>query len=294
MTAPNPLFKYYNNHCSLCGAKCNADRTKVAGLCKAGTSVKVASATLHFGEEPPISGSNGSGTIFLSHCSMSCIYCQNYPISQMGVGNDRTIDWLSNKMLELQSDKAHNINFVTPTHYSFHLYDAVMQARKAGLSIPIVWNTSSFENPETVKFIDEIADIYLADIRYSNDKDALELSGINNYNDIVLKNIKYFFNAKSHLELNGKGIAVKGLLIRVLLLPGRVKECKEILDFIKRELGNETYVSVMSQYVPYYKALQHKELKVRVSKEEYDMVLEHADKLNLENAFIQEIGCMEE
>ncbi|MGE3063570.1 MAG: 4Fe-4S cluster-binding domain-containing protein [bacterium] len=294
MTLNNPLLKFYENGCSLCGSRCYADRRVKIGLCNARDSLRIASAALHFGEEPPISGTRGSGTIFMSHCSMHCTYCQNYPISQMGVGNITDSSALSAKMIELQNKNAQNINFVTPTHYSFHIFNAVNNARDKGLSLPIVWNTSSYENPETVEYINEIADIYLADIRYSNDRDALEYSGVNSYTEIVFRNIKQFFKSKSHLKIDENGCAVRGLLIRVLLLPGKVNECKAILDFISSEIGNKTYVSLMSQYVPYYKAHEHPELKRRVTKEEYERVIEHAEKLNLENAFIQEIAYTEE
>jgi putative pyruvate formate lyase activating enzyme len=290
----NGLLKYYKDKCELCANLCGTDRESGKGMCNADKDIYVASATLHFGEEPPISGTRGSGTIFFTHCSLHCDYCQNYPLSQMGVGNHYTIERLSDKMIDLQTRGAHNINFVTPTHYSYHLYESVFSAKEKGLNIPIVWNTSSYENPETVGYIDEIVDIYLADMRYSNDKDAYDFSHVSNYTNTVRQNIKRFHKSKSNLVISDDGIAVKGLLIRILLLPNKVNEMREILDFIKNEIGNDAFISIMSQYVPYYKAFEHGDLKRRVTLEEYEEIVEYADKLNFENAFIQETANTEE
>lgn len=293
MTA-NPLEVFYSEKCVLCGRMCRADRSSGPGACGAGDFLKIASASLHFGEEPPISGSRGSGTIFFSHCSMKCIYCQNYPISQMGVGNSRSAEWLTGRMLELQAEGAHNINFVTPTHYSYHIFEAVAEAKKRGLKIPTVWNTSSYENPSAVKFIDEIADIYLADIRYASDSSGLSLSSVNDYTGIVFSNLRRFNESKGILRTDGEGIAQKGLIVRMLLLPGMTGDCMRMLDFVAGELGKNTFVSIMSQYVPYYNAHSHPELKRRVNVDEYERVVEYADKLGLENAFIQEMSYTEE
>jgi len=290
----NPLSLFYKEKCRLCGNLCETERKASKGFCGADNDLYVSASSLHFGEEPPISGKRGSGTIFFTNCSMHCIYCQNYPVSQMGIGNKKNILQLINMMLNLQNKNAQNINLVTPSHYSFHIYEAVTKAKEEGLKIPIVWNTSSYENPETVKYINQIADIYLADIRYSNDADAFELSHVKNYTEIVFKNIKEFHRVKSNLSMDKNGVALKGVLVRVLLLPGKVNECKRILDFIHNELGRETFVSIMSQYVPYFKAHEHYKLKRRVDREEYDLVIEYGDKLNLKNAFIQEIAYTEE
>ncbi|MEO0289425.1 MAG: radical SAM protein [candidate division WOR-3 bacterium] len=291
----NRLKNFYIDRCFLCGNMCGAKRYHgETGLCNADDRIKIASKSLHFGEEPPISGNDGSGTIFFSNCSMKCIYCQNYPISQLGVGNMTDEQGLKEAMLDLQKKGARNINFVTPTHYIYHIYSVVKEIKCKELKIPIIWNTSSYENPDVVDFLDEIVDVYLADIRYSNDNDAKKYSSVDNYVSIVFKNIKKFFKQKGYLEVDKDGYAQKGLIIRILLLPGKVKEMKEIIKFCFDNFGREISLSLMSQYTPYFKALDDLLLKRKVYVEEYEEIVDYANMLGLENCFIQEFDNMEE
>lgn len=264
------------------------------GICNADNRIKIASKNLHFGEEPPISGTDGSGTIFFSNCSMKCIYCQNYPISQLGVGNFTDEDGLKDAILDLQKRGARNINFVTPTHYTYHIYNVVKEIKGKELKIPIVWNTSSYENPEVVDFLNEIVDVYLADIRYSNDNDAKKYSSVNNYVSTVFENIKKFFKQKGYLKTDKDGYAEKGLIIRILLLPGKVKEMKDIIKFCFDNFGREISLSLMSQYTPYFKAYDDQFLRRKVYVEEYEEVVDYANMLGLENCFIQEFDNLEE
>lgn len=286
---------FYNDGCFLCGNMCGVKRISgEKGKCNSDDTIYIASRNLHFGEEPPISGYDGSGTIFFTNCSLKCIYCQNYPISQFGVGKPYDEDRLINIILELQKKKAKNINLVTPTHYSYHIYRVIKKLKEGLLNIPVVWNTSSYENPEIVDFLDDVVDIYLADIRYSNNIDAEKYSSVKKYTDIVFQNVIKFFKQKGNLQIDEYGYARKGLLVRILVLPGMVKNAKEIIKFCYDNFGKEIYLSLMSQYTPYYKALDDQNLKRRIKFEEYQDVVNYARNLGLENCFIQEIENVEE
>ncbi len=283
----NAIYEKYSHKCYLCGNLCGVNREKHFGLCKSKNILKIASSVLHFSEEPPISGTNGSGTIFFSNCSLNCVYCQNFPISQNSVGKEITIEKLGKRMLLLQKKNAHNINLVTPTHYIYHIVKAIDIARSKGLIIPIVYNTSSYENPEIVDYLNDFMDIYLADIRYANNEDAYKYSGIKNYTDIVFKNILKFHKLKGNLKIRNN-IAYKGVLIRILVLPGKIKETKEIINFIEKNIGNDIYISIMNQYFPYYKSDEYPEINRRIYSEEYEEVLDYIIKKGFENVFTQE------
>lgn len=288
-TTDKSLKKYYEGACMLCENRCGVDRKTSRGACGADDRIFIASSTLHFGEEPPISGKRGSGTIFFSWCSMKCIYCQNFPISRMGQGNESSINDLSERMLKLQKEGAHNINFVTPTHYMYHAAEASIASRKRGLTVPIVMNTSSYENPETVDCIGEISDIFLADIRYSNDVDALKYSKVENYTKTVFSNVEKFYRMKGNLLLDDEGIAVKGLLIRILALPGMNRQTKEIISFVKERISKDAYVSLMSQFHP-YNCASNEEINRKISVLEYEDLVDYADSSGMENIFIQDIS----
>jgi len=289
------LKDFYIDRCFLCGNMCGAKRIDGEnGLCNADNTLKIASRNLHFGEEPPISGKDGSGTIFFSNCSMRCIYCQNYPISQLSVGNPTDEKGLEEMILELQKKGARNINFVTPTHYTYHIYKVLKNIKGKDLKIPVVWNTSSYENPEIVDYLDQVVDVYLSDIRYSNDKDAKKYSSVDNYSSIVFENVKKFYKQKGNLKIDEDGYAKQGIIIRILLLPGKVNEMKEIIRFCYDNFGKEIYLSLMSQYTPYFKALGDPLLKRKVYSYEYENIVEYADSLGLENCFIQEFENLEE
>jgi len=206
----------------------------------------------------------------------------------MGQGRLSSIEDLTERMMKLQKDGANNINFVTPTHYLLHIAKALSAARNLGLTLPIVYNTSSYENPDIVEYLDDIVDIYLADIRYSNDQDAYKYSAVKNYRDIVFNNILKFYNQKGNLQIDSLGHGVKGLLIRVLALPGKNKETMEILSFINHSLSNRAYVSLMSQFHP-YNCKEIPEMDRKLSINEYDELVDFADNLNMDNVYIQDI-----
>ncbi|MEE9442751.1 MAG: radical SAM protein [candidate division Zixibacteria bacterium] len=278
------------DNCELCPQECGVDRTVSSdGQCGASDKVRVASCNLHFGEEPPISGNCGSGTIFLSGCSLSCLYCQNYPISQQLVGSEMEIEELAEKIMSLQERGAHNINFVTPDHFIGHIVKALGLAGRRGLNTPIVCNSSGYQKLETIERIEGIIDIYMADMRYNNNEIARECSNAINYREINRSAIKEMFRQVGNLEIDDSGIAKRGLLIRHLVLPGGLSGSKEIFDFLANEISTDIYISLMSQYFPAYRATEHDILKKRIAATEFDKVVEMFYNAGLKNGFIQEL-----
>lgn len=282
------LFLNIEN-CSLCPHKCGVNRlSNKTGICGAPVDAVVASYAVHMGEEPPISGISGSGTIFFSYCTLKCIYCQNYPISQLYNGKSVTSQDLAQIMLYLQERGCHNINLVTPTHFLHSILQALIIAKKKGLHIPIVYNTSGWENPEIMNILKFFVDIYLSDARYSNDKIAFEFSKAKNYREINTKAlIKMRENQPKDL-FSEEGFFLKGLIIRILILPNYSDDAVETLKRIKETLGNEVYISLMSQYYPCYKSLEDAKLGRRITKEEYSKVLNFMKKSGFESGWIQE------
>jgi putative pyruvate formate lyase activating enzyme len=282
----------FMDKCDLCPRKCKVNRNDgQKGLCRTSNKIFVASCNIHSGEEPPISGDKGSGTIFFSNCTLSCAFCQNYPISQLGNGKEISLDDLIVSMLRLQDRGVHNINFVTPTHYSAHIAKAVYLSRKKGLIIPILYNCSGYENVEILKLLEGIIDIYLPDIKYSSDELAFKYSGIRNYveiNKAALKEMKRQIGANLIVDKNG--IAKRGIIIRHLVLPGNIENTKNVLDFIAKELSRDTFVSLMAQYHTANKAYKFKDLSRSLTEEEYKETVEHLEELGLENGWVQDLN----
>jgi len=275
--------------CTLCPRECKAERLKgKKGICRVSEDLYIASYNLHFGEEPPISGYRGSGTIFFSYCNLRCVYCQNYPISQLGVGKKVSVRDLADFMLYLQKRGAHNINLVTPTHYIYQIINAIYLAAKDGLSIPIVWNTSGYESPLALSKLVGIVDIYLTDIRYFNNKYAFKYSSVSNYKEVVKKATKIMYKQVGELELDDKGVAKKGLIIRHLILPNNVSSTEEVLKFIYDEISPFTYISLMSQYFPAYRAKEFPQISRKITKEEFKKAVEILRKIGFVNGWIQE------
>ncbi len=288
------VLEYFQSHlenCRLCPRQCGVNRLKgERGYCRAGADVKIASYCLHMGEEPPISGTNGSGTIFFSHCSMSCVYCQNYPISQLDYGNTKTESELVEIMLELQSRGAHNINLVTATHFLPRIVPAIAVARSRGLTIPIVYNTSGYERVETIRMLAHTIDIYLADMRYSNNDFALKYSNAPSYVDYNRLAIKAMYEAVGDLRLE-RHIATRGLIIRHLILPNEIAGTAETLKFISGKLSTQIHISLMSQYFPANRAHLYRELNRKITKREYARAVELLTKYGFERGWIQEIDA---
>lgn len=275
------------NNCTVCPRECLVNRNDgELGECGMPARIGISSANLHYGEEPPISGANGSGTIFLTGCNLHCEYCQNYPISQYRHGVFYTSKQVASMMLTLEKRGAHNINFVTPTHYVPQLMESMLIAYKAGMKIPIVYNTSGYDSVETLKLLEGIIDVYMPDMRYDNSEYSSKYSDVPDYPEINRLAIKEMHRQVGVLQTIDD-IAVKGLLIRHLVLPGGLSGSREIFKFIAEEISPETYIAVMSQYFPAYNACRYPEISGRITAAEYDLVLDWFDQAGLCNGFIQ-------
>ncbi len=273
--------------CRACPRECLVDRkSDDLGECGMPESIGVSSANLHHGEEPPISGGNGSGTIFLTGCNLHCVYCQNYPISQYRNGRLYTPENVAKLMLNLERRGAHNINFVTPSHYVPQLMEAMLIAYRDGMKIPIVYNSSGYDSVEMLKLLDGVIDIYMPDMRYTKSEYSKKFSDVTDYPEINRKAIREMHRQVGVLKTKN-GIGVKGLLIRHLVLPGGISGSKEIFEFIANEISSDTHVAVMSQYFPAYNACNFPEIAERVSRDEYEQALDWFDDAGLHNGFIQ-------
>lgn len=276
--------------CTLCPHECKVDRIrKKTGKCKTGNELFISSYNLHFGEEPPISGLKGSGTIFFTNCNLACVFCQNYPISQLSNGNLISTDNLTNNMLELQEKGAHNINFVTPAHVLPMLVEAVYKAKNSGLKIPLVYNTNGYEKVETLKLLEGIIDIYLPDAKYTKEENSVKYSGAPNYWNVNKLALKEMFRQAGNLVIDKDGIAQKGLIIRHLVLPNNISGTKEVLEFIANDISSDVYLSLMSQYHPAHQSHKYPEISRRLNQTEYDEAVKTANDLNLDKGWIQEL-----
>jgi len=276
--------------CRLCPRECGVDRLRgERGFCRAGAEPTVASWNVHPWEEPPVSGTRGSGTIFFSGCTGRCIFCQNYPISQLGVGNTVSIRRLAEMMLELQDRGCHNINLVTPTHFVPQILAALSIAIERGLRLPLVYNTSGYERVETLRLLEGVVDIYLPDAKYADDETARWLSGFVRYveaNHAALKEM--FRQVGDELILDGEGVARRGLIIRHLVLPNGLAGTQEVLNWIAENLSPRVHISLMDQYFPAYKAVGHPILGRKITAEEYEEALRAFEDAGLERGWMQE------
>ncbi len=277
------------SHCTLCPRKCGADRTKGAGMCGGGSMPKAARSALHHWEEPCISGTKGSGTIFFSGCPLNCIFCQNRSISHENYGKELTIDELSRCILDLQSQGAHNISFVTGTHYVPRIVSA-LQMVKDSLTIPVVWNTSGYERVETLRSLDGIANIYLPDFKYLYPETAEKYSHAENYPETAEKAILEMYRQTGKPVFDEEGIMKSGLIIRHLVLPGHRHESMALLERLTELLPRDGFLlSLMGQYTPPKTALPYKNLNRRLTTMEYQSVLKRAEELGLQG-FSQELS----
>lgn len=289
LKALNLGLKDSMKNCVICPRRCGVDRSSgKLGYCKAGNEPRIYSFMAHHGEEPPISGSMGSGTIFFSHCNMRCAYCQNFYFSQQGEGRTVTADNLAKIMISLQDNGCHNINLVTPTHYMPQIMSALEIAIRNGLTIPIVYNSSGYELPETIKKLEGIVDIYLPDMRYSDNRMAVKYSDAPGYVETDRLAIMEMFRQVGNLATDDNGIAAKGMIIRLLAIPNDISGTVRNLEFIKNEVSPEMFLSIMSQYTPTHRAMIYKELSRRISSGEYKNIVDEAAELGLNNGWIQE------
>ncbi len=275
--------------CQICPRRCQVNRLKQKlGFCKTALWPKVFSFMAHHGEEPPISGSAGSGTIFFSHCNLGCVYCQNYEFSHLGQGREYTFEQLAQVMLKLQAQGCHNINLVTPTHVLPQILKSLELAISAGLKIPLVYNTSGYESAEVIQLLEGIVDIYLADSRYGDNLTAQKLSQADNYVEYNQAALKEMHRQVGEAEFTAQGLMKRGLIIRHLVLPNRLSQTAKIMEFIAREISEDSYVSLMSQYLPYHLASGYPEINRRLKKSEYRQAKKILEHYHLLNGWIQE------
>ena len=283
------------DNCRLCARNCDVNREQgKIGFCKGTDKVKVALVSTHNYEEPCISKGNGSGTIFFSNCNLHCIYCQNYDISQEGFGKEITTKRLADIFIEQQEKSVNNINLVTPTMYVYQIIDAIKLAKKNGLSIPIVYNTNSYENIETIKMLDGLIDVYLPDLKYSSNLLSKKYSNAPNYFETATKAILEMYKQVGSVKLNNDGIITKGVIIRHLILPNHIQNTKNILKWIHENMKDDVYVSIMAQYFPTYKAKEDLSLNRKITRKEYKIVENYIYELGLKNGYMQDLGEHEE
>ena len=281
--------------CKICPHNCNVNRLNgKIGRCKCTDKIKIALASVHNYEEPCISGINGSGTIFFSNCNMNCIYCQNYEISQLGKGKEISIKELADIFINQQEKGVNNINLVTPTMYAFQIIEAIKLAKKNGLIIPIIYNTNGYEKIETLKALQGYIDVYLPDLKYYSNKLSIKYSKVNNYFSVATEAIKEMYRQVGTPKFNEDGIMQRGIIIRHLVLPNYIQNSKNILKWIKENMPQDVYVSIMAQYFPTYKAKEDELLNRKLTKKEYKEIEKFLYTLDLKNGYIQELGEHEE
>lgn len=278
---------YNISRCTLCPRKCGANRLKSKGYCLGQSKARLALVSKHFWEEPSISGTKGSGTVFFSGCNMRCVFCQNHDISHTGYGIEVTDERLAEIFIEQQERGVHNINLVSGGHFAVNIANALITANKNGLKIPVVYNSNGYESVNTLKMLDGLIDIYIPDIKYFDDAYALKYSSAPNYFKVALEAVKEMYRQTGKNVFDNDGIMQKGVIIRHLVLPGLKNDSKRIMDAIKENFGNDVYVSVMSQYTPVFKADEFKEINRRITTYEYETVTEYFLDIGLKNGYMQ-------
>lgn len=275
--------------CMLCPHNCKVNRLNgQIGRCKCNDKIKVALVSLHKFEEPCISGNNGSGTIFFSNCNLRCMFCQNYEISHLGKGKEVTVEELADMFINQQKRGAHNINLVTPTMYVIQIIEAIKIAKGRGLNIPIIYNTNSYENVETIKMLEGYIDVYLPDLKYFSNDLCVKYSKVNNYFENATKAIKEMYSQVGAPEFDENGMIKKGVIIRHLILPNYMQNTKNILKWIKENIPDDVYVSIMSQYFPTYKANEDNKINRKLTKKEYKTIEDYMYMIDLKNGYMQD------
>ncbi len=275
--------------CGVCPQNCGVDRYRETGFCGADHRLKINLAHLHHGEEPVLSGSGGSGTIFFSHCNLRCVFCQNHRISHQGWGTYYTEDECAGLMLDLQAAGAHNVNLVSPTHFTPQLAQTIRIAKKRGLKIPVVWNSNAYEQVSSLQSLAGLVDIYLPDFKYADPGCGEKYSQAPRYPELALMAIREMYRQAGGLQVDAGGIAEKGGLIRHLVLPNRISGTIEALGILRENFGPAVDISLMAQYYPAAEASRFAELDRGITSGEYQETLDQAEKLGLENVFIQEL-----
>jgi putative pyruvate formate lyase activating enzyme len=268
--------------CRLCPRYCRVNRIQgEQGFCRTGSEIRVSGISPHFGEESPISGTRGSGTIFFVMCNLGCVFCQNYDISHLGGGSIITPEELAEAMLRLQAQGCHNINFVTPTHVTAGILEALVFAVKKGLNLPIVWNCGGYESPEALEMLDGIVDIYMPDFKFWDEKYSVKYAHAPGYPDAARNTVKEMHRQVGDLKMDNRGIAYRGLLIRHLVMPDNAAGTEELVKWLASEISPDTYINIMDQYRPCFKASQYPEINRRITGTEYKEAVESAKKSGL-------------
>ena len=286
----------YMSDCTLCPRRCHVNRQAgQTGYCRETSKLAVARAALHMWEETCISGKNGSGAVFFSGCNMRCVFCQNYNISGAKTGKLISAERLSEIFLELKEQGAHNINLVTPTHYVPQIAEALDTAKRKGLNIPIVYNTSGYECKETLRMLEGYVDVYLPDFKYWDEEIARRLSHAPDYTVHAKQALEEMVRQTGGIEIDKKsGLIKRGVIVRHLVLPGHVKDSKEIISYLHGTYGNQIMISIMNQYTPMPQAEGLEQLGRRVTKKVYKKVVDHALEIGVENGYVQEGGTASE
>ncbi len=272
--------------CTVCPHECRVNRFKgEAGICRSGRQAAVSSYGPHFGEEAPLVGWGGSGTIFFARCNLRCIFCQNFDISQEGQGREVTAAELAKMMLRLQERGCHNINLVSPSHFVPQILEAMVLALEGGLRLPIVYNTGGYDAPATIGLLDGVVDIYMPDLKYGDDEVGWKLSGAPRYFTVAGAAVKIMHDQVGDLVLDDNGIAVRGLLVRHLVLPGGLAGTEKVMKFLAEEISPLTFVNIMDQYYPAYRAFAHPLLKRRITAPEYREAVKAAEKAGLKRIY---------
>jgi len=272
--------------CNICPRECNVLRSEKKGWCNSSDKIQIARAALHFWEEPCISGNEGSGTVFFCGCNLKCVYCQNEKISRGNFGKYITEDELYDIFFKLKNQGANNINLVTPTHYINEIIPSINKAKKNGLGIPFLYNTSGYEKKEAIKKLDKKIDIYLPDFKYWDNIYAKKYSNCNNYREYAIKAIDEMVRQVGKPEFNKKGIMTKGVIVRHLVLPYLEEDSKKILEYLYKTYKDDIYISIMNQYTP-PKNIELEELKYPIRDYQYNEIIDFAESIGIKNAFIQ-------
>ena len=273
---------------------CMADREITTGYCGVKNTLRVARAALHFWEEPCISGEEGSGAVFFTGCNLRCVFCQNFQIARAEQGKEITIERLAEIFLELQEQKANNINLVTATHYVPQVVEALKLAKEQGLHIPVVYNCGGYESVETLKMLEDLVDIYLPDFKYVDTERAKRYSHAENYPEVAKAALAEMVRQQPEAEFDERGIMKKGVIVRHLMLPGGIKDSKAVVKYLYETYGDQIYISLMNQYTPLPHVEEYPEINRKVKKFEYDRLVDYAISLGVENGFIQEGETAEE
>lgn len=283
-----------NGICDICPRGCRTDRDSLRGYCGEGNTVRLARAALHFWEEPCISGTGGSGTVFFSGCNLRCEYCQNKPISRGKVGREVSVARLTEIFFELKAQGAHNINLVTPTHFALQAAEAVREAKKRGLGLPIVWNTGGYESVKTVESLCDVVDIYLTDFKYMSGELGRKFSAAGDYPEVAKAALDTMVKTKGKPVFDENGLMRSGVIVRHLVLPAHTGDSAEVVRYLHERYGDDVVISIMSQYTPGDKNEKYPELNRKLTRYEYEKVIRAATEAGVTLAYVQEGGAAKE